>query len=520
MTDPTPQAAGGVSRAQFAFLRAGLTDGVTLEALLAYHGLDGPTWEAAEELWNAHVLESIEHETSLLHELDEEMAAARAHWERPIPPLDRDLQAWIDFLRVWADAPEPVEFLTRFGLEPADLARLHARWSERMAGEPSLGAEMLAMLEREPGELCVPRPEPARLRRKVAEGVQVGTQTAEVGFAKLRTLPFGEGKRSPPPRLATPLPGRRRAPTTALGLDETTFLPRAVKTASLPFAPVDADARAEADAEELLPELPVPEPPRATARRIDVSAPPAEASVAALMFSVTAPSILDPLLDDSAEERGTLPPLPPSPGGELPFAPSGGSSRRRGGAPKDSPTVILPMSKPSTLVLLVPPKPSTLVLVAPYDPSPFDDDDDAESGLEGPPSSEVPGGDTAPLPPILPTSRFPFSPAARTVADLLAEGEDTVAIDVSTGTVLPVSSAFGPKPLLTLEQHARLYAELTTAPDQAVEILARYGLTSETKKAEDAYWQSVFNRDPTTRTAWMRVHAGARMKPSKAGEPK
>ena len=514
MTDPTPQAAGGVSRAQFAFMRAALADGVTLEALLAYHGLDGPTWEAAEELWNALVLEAIEQETSLLHELDEEMAAARAHWERPIPPLDQDLQAWINFLRAWAEAPEPVEFLTRFGLEPADLARLHARWSERMAGEPSLGAEALVMLERDPGELCVPRPEPARLRRKVAEGVQVGSQTAEVRFAKLRTLPFGEGKRSPPPRLATPLPGRRRAPTTALGLDETTFLPRAVKTASLPFAPVDAEA------EELIPELPVPEPPRATARRIDVSAPPAEAGVAALMFSAPAPSILDPLLDDSAEERGTLPPLPPSLGSELPFAPTGGSSRRRGGAPNDSPTVILPMSKPSTLVLLVPPKPSTLVLVAPYDPSPFDDDDDAESGLEGPPSSEVPGGDTAPLPPILPASRFPFSPAVRTVADFLAEGEDTVVIDVSTGTVLPVSSAFGPKPLLTLEQHARLYAELTTAPDQAVEILARYGLTSETKKAEDAYWQSVFNRDPTTRTAWMRVHAGARMKPSKAGEPK
>jgi hypothetical protein len=96
-----------------------------------------------------------------------------------------------------------------------------------------------------------------------------------------------------------------------------------------------------------------------------------------------------------------------------------------------------------------------------------------------------------------------------------ADPEATTAIDVVAEKVIPVAEAFEraaaatPQPLLAVEAHARLVAELTSGGDLG-ELLARYGLTPEAKESEDARWAREIARDPETRRAWMRAFDEAR----------
>lgn len=100
-------------------------------------------------------------------------------------------------------------------------------------------------------------------------------------------------------------------------------------------------------------------------------------------------------------------------------------------------------------------------------------------------------------------------------AQVPADPEATMAIDVVGEKVIPVAEAFErapaatPQPLLAVEAHARLVAELTSGGDLG-ELLARYGLTPEAKESEDARWAREIARDPETRLAWMRAFDEAR----------
>ena len=60
MDDSGEMTLGCVTLAHFAFVRAGLTDGLGLEELLGFLRLDAPIWQAAEEAWDEHVLDAID----------------------------------------------------------------------------------------------------------------------------------------------------------------------------------------------------------------------------------------------------------------------------------------------------------------------------------------------------------------------------------------------------------------------------------------------------------------------------
>jgi hypothetical protein len=94
------------------------------------------------------------------------MADARRRWDRPLPPLDEDLRAWLDFERTLALETEPDKFLSRMRMRPADIPRLQALWAERLHADPALSAQALAILSEEPGLVRAPAAAPARLRER------------------------------------------------------------------------------------------------------------------------------------------------------------------------------------------------------------------------------------------------------------------------------------------------------------------------------------------------------------------
>jgi hypothetical protein len=245
MADARDAQVRGVTLAQFALVRAGLADGLALDGLLGFLRLDAPVWEAAEPAWDERILDAMEQEDlALLQAVDEATEEARTRWTRRIPPLDEDLRAWFDFLQAWLDDAEPQAFLSRMGLGAAELAHLHRLWAGRLAADAKLRAEALVLLGEERREPPVPSPEPPRLRKPIVDEAPDERVTREVAFPKEHALPFGEGEpATKPPPLAVPLPRRRRAYTTAPGVDGTQPGRGTPAEEPLPFSPPEKGAR-------------------------------------------------------------------------------------------------------------------------------------------------------------------------------------------------------------------------------------------------------------------------------------
>jgi hypothetical protein len=241
MSDARDTQVRGVTLAQFALMRAGLADGLALDDLLGFVRLDAPAWDAAAQAWDERILDAMEQEDlGILQAVDEATEEARTHWTWRIPPLDADLRAWFDFLQAWLADAEPQAFLSRMRLGPAELAHLHRLWSARLAADANLRAEALGLLGEERREPPVPEPERPRLRKPLVDEAPDDRVTREVTFTREHTLPFGEGEPAPkPPPLAVPLPRRRRAFTTAPGVDGTQPGRPASAEEPLPFSPAE-----------------------------------------------------------------------------------------------------------------------------------------------------------------------------------------------------------------------------------------------------------------------------------------
>lgn len=97
----------------------------------------------------------------------------------------------------------------------------------------------------------------------------------------------------------------------------------------------------------------------------------------------------------------------------------------------------------------------------------------------------------------------------------------SLALDVPKGPALPFAArvqvkskeasvaaegAWRAEAALTLERHASMTVEIAMSPEKALEVLARYGLTVEGKRAVDAYWRGQVERDAGVREAWQRAY--------------
>lgn len=155
----------GVSLEQYALVIAGRDDDLPVEAVLSLAQVSAETWALAQEAWEERLLDDLDADGPLAEDLQRRLAEARRRWPRPLPPLDSDLRAWLDFDRAWAGEVDGDAFLTRHSMRRADMARLHDLWSARLHDQPDLQRRALTILADEPGEPPVPRPEPATLRR-------------------------------------------------------------------------------------------------------------------------------------------------------------------------------------------------------------------------------------------------------------------------------------------------------------------------------------------------------------------
>jgi hypothetical protein len=146
--------------------------------VLALAAVPAEVWPRAEEAWGERLLDDLEADGALSDALDASMVEAQKRWLRPLPPLDVDLRAWLDFERAWAFEVDGDAFLAERQMRPSDMTRLRALWSERQAQDPALQARALALLAEEPGPLRAPRPGPARLPTSDA-GVEAATDAPE-----------------------------------------------------------------------------------------------------------------------------------------------------------------------------------------------------------------------------------------------------------------------------------------------------------------------------------------------------
>jgi hypothetical protein len=243
----------GVSLKAWAFVVAGVGDGLAEEELLEHLGLGVERWQLAAATFNEDVLDDLEAGGSLTEEFDEAMHAARGVWSREIPPLDTNLQAWLDYYRAWAVDESPMAFLEAHGLRATDIHRLQDHWREKLAADEALRKDALAILQAPTGPVPTPRPKPPRLppKRASADSADV---TGEVKARRAAApLPFAEGAPAPShPKLSVSLPTPRKLGRA--GANETRVVVAAgAARLVLPFlAP-------EPRAQEAVPSVPLPD---------------------------------------------------------------------------------------------------------------------------------------------------------------------------------------------------------------------------------------------------------------------
>lgn len=169
MPDPG-EALFGVSLRQYATIVAGRDDGLPLDELLDFAEVEAKTWARAREAWGDRILEDVDADGPLADALESAMAEAQRGFIRRLPPLDEDLEAWLDFERAWAFEVDPAPFLERMRMRPADITRLQALWAERLRDDQALAARALTILTEEPGPIRAPEPEPTRIGPRLALG--------------------------------------------------------------------------------------------------------------------------------------------------------------------------------------------------------------------------------------------------------------------------------------------------------------------------------------------------------------
>ena len=123
----------GVPLSVYAAVRGFTAEGVPLAESLAHAAIAPEAWPAVEAAWSARLAESAHDDLSLITACDEHRFRAEAHVERPLPPLDEELRAWLDFFRAFTAAADPLAFLAEHRLVEADLFRLLALWQARSA---------------------------------------------------------------------------------------------------------------------------------------------------------------------------------------------------------------------------------------------------------------------------------------------------------------------------------------------------------------------------------------------------
>ncbi|WP_437763416.1 hypothetical protein WMF27_41095 [Sorangium sp. So ce281] len=179
------EASEGISLAQYAAVRAAVTEGFPLADVLAIDGLMPRTFVRADLAWK----QRLAAEPELLAAYEQELAQAEDWLDRKIEPLANDPAAWASFLAAFGAHPAPFELLQENDLGMNDVARLRRRWARRAEEDAKVG-ELLKDLHAKPGKLGPLRVDPRVLRpSRVAEARGSAKTPADEHSA---AVPLGE----------------------------------------------------------------------------------------------------------------------------------------------------------------------------------------------------------------------------------------------------------------------------------------------------------------------------------------
>jgi hypothetical protein len=155
-----------ITLAQIALVRAAVGDGLTLAAAIAHAGVPALAYTRASLALDQRVLADLDAGGTLAEELGRAIDDAQKTWERKLPPLDEELDAWLDFDRAWAEEVDADAWLAERGMRPADVRRLQNLWAERFEADRELATRAVLRLADVAGPPPIPRPEPPSIGRR------------------------------------------------------------------------------------------------------------------------------------------------------------------------------------------------------------------------------------------------------------------------------------------------------------------------------------------------------------------
>ncbi|MDI1477250.1 hypothetical protein [Polyangium sp. y55x31] len=434
----------GVALAQLAGVRAGLAAGFSLEDVLRNEGVDPARFPRAEAAWDERLAEDDAEELQNLFDACQAEAAER--YRRPVPPLDEDLGAWLDFARRFAAQEEPVPWLSGLGLRLADVFTLHRWWSKRLSEEPSLREHAHRLLASTPGDVPTPRPGQGVLRPPAPLGDVEDLPENEEPLDD-EVLDEGEDDDVPaadPADFFAPLPHEGDAKPRAPAAVEPPP-PPPTPDLDLPADTLPPGSKAEAPSMPFQ-KLPLPQP------LVSFAPEPAEAEP----------------VDRLAQ---TLPEPVFVPVEPLPF------QRDATAITGDTKGVDLGSTLPAGFVV-------------PREALPFQEAGKDKTAVTKKQARAV----TQPLKAFVPGEALPFGPK-----------HDTLTNEETGPATMPLDGSAPPE--LSLEAHAELCARLAASPDEAEEIFARYGLAEpNTRKIVDDAWKERLRKDPALYQEWQRLY--------------
>ena len=495
-TKQVPLEARGVSLRQYAAVQAGLGEGLELDVVLAHERIDPTNWPEAEDAWSDLLLDDLEAEGPLQEMFDAHLAQAQDRYGRRVPPLDEELGAWLDFVRLWAEDAEPVALLARVGLRASDMVRLHRAWSQRLAAEPALARKAAEHLQREPGQLPTPRPElrvyeplapPAANKTPDADNNEEPALFADLASWLAEQPSDGDSAAPSPADTAlasgaaplTPTPDQKSAGVASAQPRARSEVPLPSPAAIAAVAPADASPEREifpalTSSIGWSPAMPFAEgapPPPAGAttipsRRSELAST-GKLDVAALRAAVTpfqTPPAAPTMQQPARETRSTVPGASTAPLTNMPSGPPAGQP-----------------AAPATPHLAL----NTTGAV------------DASALL------------AAALPFMKPvTGNAVSAPAASAQAATSGAPARATQSPVAAPPMTPGTSSFHQAiDALTLAQYASLCAELTVFPEASEQTFHRYGLAAKPRRiAVDLAWQERLKRNAAEQVEWQRLY--------------
>lgn len=464
--------AGGLSLGAYIAVYAAVGEGFPLEIVLAHEGIDPEAWRVADAAWAERMIASAEGDLALVDQYDRQLIEVQARFSRRVAPLDDDLAAWMDFCRIWAEAPEPLARLAELQLKRNDVLRIHRRWSLRLEADGALRELAAGILQRSPGQIPVLNIEPAKLLPPWA-GQAVASAPVKEAIDVVSVLPS----------LSVDLPT-----TGGVIPPGSVALPSLQKAGSHPGAPFPADFLSLVGSTAAGASTPV-----------SLSAPPLShpAATPPRPFTPVFAAPPEPAEQPASSLGSTMAAMPfiqtKSPA--LPFHPSPSSMAEASSGTVEIKAVVAPSRTRSPAR---DPLNETMVASAGHvamSPLPF-----LGAGAVTPPVR--PGVDTT----VIKTPKAPPVPPERPAISVIPGVSPRGAGPTSHPSV-PSGGRVSEPPALTLNQYASLCAELSVFPPHAEAIFARHGLKELThRRTIDWLWKERLRSDPVQNQRWQALY--------------